>query len=340
MDILSLDEPGKFSWRTGEIPEPANGEALVRVHRIGICGTDIHAYAGRQPFFEYPRVLGHELGVEVVSVNGEANGIKEGDHCSVEPYMNNEHSPASKLGKVNCCENLSVFGIHSDGGFCSHICVPTHKLHKSESLDFEQLSLIETLCIGAHAIERSASTSTDSVLVIGSGPIGLAAIQSVLATGATVTVMDMSDSRLDFVRDQIGVSRTLKPVGDDTAKAIADLNDGRLPSVIIDATGNQQSMENTISLAANACRIVFVGLFQGKMSFDDPTFHKKELTLMASRNALPQTFAHVINLVESGKIDTAPWITHRLAFRELDKTFPETIKDPGLIKAIVEMENA
>ena len=201
MDILSLDEPGKFSWREGEIPEPAMGEALVRVHRIGICGTDIHAFAGRQPFFEYPRVLGHELGVEVVSVKGDARGIKQGDHCSVEPYMNDKNSPASKLGKVNCCENLSVLGIHSDGGFCSHICVPTNKLHKSELLDFEQLSLIETLCIGAHARERSAPTGNDSVLVRGSGTIGLAAIQAVLGTGGTVTGSDMNESRLDFVRE-------------------------------------------------------------------------------------------------------------------------------------------
>ena len=338
MKTLVLDAPGKWRWIEEELPEPQMGKALVRVHRIGICGTDIHAFGGTQPFFTYPCILGHELGVEVLEVAGDDSSIRQGDRCAVEPAVNDQDSPASRLGKPNCCENLSLFGIHHDGGFRSHLCVPTRKLHKSEFLDFDQLSLIETLCIGAHAVERAEVTKEDAVLVIGAGPIGLAVIQSAYATGANVTVMDLSDGRLEFVEENVGIRKTLKPGGANTAEALKELNDGKLPSVILDATGSKHSMESTFSLAAHGARIVLVGLFQGNMSFEDPVFHKKEITLIASRNALPQTFSSVIKLVESGKIDTKPWITHRLKFADLDKTFEDTIKNPSLIKAIIEMD--
>lgn len=332
---IVLSQPGHFITTEGPEPTLAPGEALVRVHRIGICGTDLHAFAGKQPFFNYPRILGHELGVEVIDPGDTPNGLKAGDRCSVEPYLNCGHCIACRRGKPNCCTSLNVLGVHSDGGMRPFIAVPTRKLHHSARLDYEQLALVETLGIGAHAIERAEPTKNDFVLVIGAGPIGLSVIQFALVSGATLAVMDVSESRLAFCRDQLGVKHTVV-AGVDAAAQLKSISGGDLPTIVIDATGNPKSMAGTFELAAHGGRIVFVGLFQGDVTFNDPNFHRRELTLCGSRNALPQTFRDIISLVESGRVDTKPWITHRFPLAETPKIFPEKISgNPGVLKAIV-----
>jgi len=333
---IVLEKPGQFAAHDGPEPTRAPGEALVRVHRIGICGTDLHAFAGRQPFFTYPRILGHELGVEILDPGSEPQGLKVGDRCSVEPYLNCGHCIACRRGKPNCCTSLNVLGVHSDGGMRPHLAVPTRKLHRSAKLNYEQLALVETLGIGAHAVERAEIKPDDFVLVIGAGPIGLSVIQFALVSGATLAVMDVSEARLAFCRDHLQVAHTLTPA--QSPARLKEIGRGDLPTIVIDATGNPQSMAGTFELAAHGGRIVFVGLFQGDVTFHDPNFHRRELTLCATRNAPPQTFRDIIALVEAGRINTQPWITHRFALADTPKVFPEKIAgNPAVLKAMVEV---
>jgi threonine dehydrogenase-like Zn-dependent dehydrogenase len=307
----------------------------VRVHRIGVCGTDLHAFAGQQPFFSYPRILGHELGVEVIDAGSDPHGLAAGDRCSVEPYLNCGRCIACRRGKPNCCASLSVLGVHRDGGMRPYFALPARKLHRSATLDYEQLALVETLGIGAHAIERAEPKRDDFILVIGAGPIGLSVIQFALVTGATLAVMDISETRLAFCRDHLGVRHTVV-AGPAAAAAIKAVGGGELPTIVIDATGNAPSMAGTFELAAHGGRIVFVGLFQGDVTFNDPNFHRRELTLCGSRNALPQTFRDIITLVEAGRINTTPWITHRFALAETPERFPREIAgNPAVLKAMI-----
>lgn len=334
MQHIALAAPGQFV--AGESPEPEVGprDALVRVRRIGICGTDLHAFHGRQPFFSYPRILGHELGVEVVALGAEAAGVRVGDRCSVEPYLNCGTCQACRQGKSNCCANLQVLGVHVDGGMRPLLRVPAAKLHASTQLTFDQLALVETLGIGAHAVERATLTRDDLVLAIGAGPIGLSVIQFAIATGATVAVMDVSDSRLAFVRAHLGVAHTLKP-GPTVQDELKAIFGGDLPNAVLDATGSAQSMAGTFALPAQGGRIVFVGLFQGDVTFNDPNFHRRELTLLASRNALPSTFTSIIRAIEQGTIDTTPWITHRLALEDVPQRFAAIAADTTLLKGMI-----
>jgi 2-desacetyl-2-hydroxyethyl bacteriochlorophyllide A dehydrogenase len=337
MLTIILEQPGRFAASERPEPAPTPGTALVRVHRIGVCGTDLHAFAGKQPFFTYPRVLGHELGVEVLDPGDEPHGLKAGDRCSVEPYLNCGHCIACRRGKPNCCTALQVMGVHIDGGMTPRLRVPARKLHASAQLDYDQLALVETLGIGAHAVERAQPTKDDFVLVIGAGPIGLSVIQFARVTGATLAVMDVSATRLEFCRQQLGVAHPLKP----GATAVAELKKiggGDLPTCVIDATGNPGSMTGCFDLTAHGGRIVFVGLFQGDVTFNDPNFHRRELTVMGSRNASPATFRDVIRLVEEGKVDTRPWITHRLKLAETPTVFPKDIAgNPAVLKAMIEV---
>src|SRR6185312_2563440 len=171
MKAIQLKEPGHFEQIGIDEPKkPSPGEALVRVHRVGICGTDVSGYLGKMPFFSYPRIPGHELGVEVVEVGEGVANVKPGDRCSVEPYINDPNSYASRRGRPNCCEKLEVLGVHRDGGMRPHFLLPARKLHPSKTLAFDQLALVETLAIGCHAVNRGAPSPGESCLVIGAGP--------------------------------------------------------------------------------------------------------------------------------------------------------------------------
>lgn len=332
MKSLVLERPGLLKWADVSEPVPSTGEALVRVHSCGVCGTDIHALAGRQPFFSYPRRLGHELCVEVVSADGTS--LRPGDLCAVEPYYFCRNCPACKAGKTNCCSNLQVLGVHIDGGHAPLITVPVDKLHRSTSLLPEQIALVEPLVIGAHGVERAGCAPGEPTAIIGMGPIGLAAAIFARASGANLALVDMQSDRLAFACDQMQLGKAIQPGSDLVAQLQAHF--GQLPSVVIDATGNPASMKATFRLAEHGGRIVFVGLFTGDVTFDDPNFHRRELTLLASRAGLTGTFRDVIRAMEEKRVDGMPLITHRFGFAHAAERLPELHREPGLVKAIIE----
>jgi 2-desacetyl-2-hydroxyethyl bacteriochlorophyllide A dehydrogenase len=336
MLTIALEAPGKFIALPDEpAPSTPPGHALVRIHRIGVCGTDLHAYRGRQPFFNYPRILGHELGVEVIEPGDPAAGLKRGDRCSVEPYMNCGRCVACRRGKPNCCTQLKVLGVHTDGGMRPLITVPAHKLHPSATLSYDQLALVETLGIGAHAVERAGLEPGEGVLVIGAGPIGLSVIQFAQAAGARVAVMDTSANRLEFCRKQLKVDVVIDATSPDADAQVLAHGDGEGPTAVFDATGNAASMMAAFKRPAAGGKLIFVGLVQGELTFNDPEFHRKELTIFASRNARPETMRAIIAAIEAGKIDTSPWITHRLELAEVPEKFAGIAADPTLLKAMI-----
>ncbi|MDB5328161.1 MAG: alcohol dehydrogenase [Phycisphaerales bacterium] len=343
MNGIVLDQPNAFRF-AADLPAPGDlpvGYARVRTKRVGICGTDWHAIAGRQPFFNYPRILGHELGVEVVAVNDPASKLKPGDKCSVEPYMNCGTCIACRRGKGNCCTTLQCLGVHADGGMREEFILPARKLHKSDKLTLDQLALVETLAIGCHAVARAAVEKGECVLILGAGPIGLSVIPFVQAAGGVPIVADVSDSRLAFCRQQMKVATTIDARNDVVAALMAlpnsDGQNGELPTCVIDATGNPGSMMACFDRIAPGGRVVYVGLFVGDVTFNDPNFHRREVTLMGSRNALPGDFTRIIKLIEDGVIDTTPWITHRTSAADFVNILPSWQKpEANVLKAIVE----
>lgn len=339
MKTIRLEEPGRLALVSTDFPSsPGPDEALVRVHRIGVCGTDIHAFGGKQPFFSYPRILGHELGVEVLAVGEGVTNVKPGDRCSMEPYVNCQKCIACRRGRGNCCTNMQVIGVHTDGGMREQFVLPARKLHPSAKLSYEQLALVEPLSIGAHAVERAQLEAGEFALVIGAGPIGLATMQFAVEKGAQVIVLDINDTRLDFCQRQLGVPHAINGMKEDALEALKRITDGDLPTAVFDATGNPKSMMGAFEFPAHGGRMVFVGLFQGDVSFNDPNFHKRELTLMGSRNSHPADFTRIIRLIEDGRIDTTPWITHRAPFDDVVDQFPAWTKpETGVLKAMIEL---
>lgn len=336
MRKVILQKPGHFVREASEYPNsPAPGEVLVRMRKIGVCGTDLHAFRGRQPFFSYPRVLGHELGVEILEC-GDHTKLKQGQYCAVEPYLYCGQCIACQRGKTNCCEKLEVLGVHVDGGMCEQMIVPATNLYPSDKLQPEQLALVETLGIGAHAVERASLALDDTILVLGAGPIGLSVVQFAQMLGLPLIVADMNARRLQFCQQNMKVSAVLDAGQDDFEAQLKRLLGGELPTVIFDATGNPESMQKALHYLAPGGKLILVGLYQGDYTFHDPLFHKKEVTLMSSRNSTGSNFRRIISLMEQGKIDTSPWITHHLNLDDVPDGFA-TLLEPtsGVVKAMV-----
>lgn len=337
MKSIVLEQPGTLTLIEKEIPTIQTGEALIKIERIGVCGTDIHAFHGRQPFFSYPRILGHELSGEIVEMKGEAGDFVVGEKVTIIPYLECGKCVACRRGKTNCCTDLQVLGVHTDGGMQKYISVPISHLIKINQLTHEQAATIECLSIGAHAVRRAEIKKDEWVLVIGMGPIGLSVMQFAKNAGAKVIVMDMSEERLEFAEKWASPEYTVNAQNDPLEK-IKEMTNGEFPTVVFDATGNPNSMNNAYQFVAHSGRIVFVGLFQGDLQFPDPEFHKRELTILSSRNATKEDFDTVIKAIEEGNVDISAFVTEKVAFDSLPEKF-ETMFKPGNsnIKVLVEL---
>ncbi len=341
MKTLVLAEPGRFERTdTTEPGAPAAGQATLRIHRVGICGTDLHAFRGRQPFFEYPRILGHELGAEIVALGSDVEDLSVGDHVAVEPYLECGTCQACRAGTYNCCQSLQVLGVHTDGGMREFINVPADKLYRSTTLDLEQLALVETLGIGAHAVERARLVPGETTLVVGAGPIGLATAQFAALAGTHVHMIELDAGRRDFAIGHFNIAGAHGPAEDAqaTLDPLREQLDGDLPTCVFDCTGSRASMETSLNYPASAGRLVFVGFQLEAISFANPEFHRRELSLLASRNSTSDQFRQILALMESGDVDTTPWITHRTDFSGVVEEFASWLEpQTGVVKAMLSL---
>ncbi|WP_373231142.1 zinc-binding alcohol dehydrogenase family protein [Cohnella sp.] len=322
-----------------ELPEPAvvEGEAIVRVKRIGICGTDLHAFKGNQPFFSYPRILGHELAGIIEQIGANEAGLAAGDQVSIIPYMHCGQCVACRSGKTNCCTSMKVLGVHIDGGMREFISVPITHLIQTNGLTLDQSAVLEPLSIGAHAVRRSGLAKGETALVIGGGPIGLGVIAFAKYAGANVIAMDINDERLAFCRSWANIDHTVNAL-QDAKENLSQLTNGDFPTVVFDATGNTKSMMDAFGMVAHGGTLVYVGLVKADIAFHDPEFHKRELTLMGSRNATKEDFDLVYEAVKSGGIDVDSYITHRSSFEGMIGEFESWLKpESKVIKAMVEL---
>lgn len=339
MKALVCIQPGELAYRDIDAPLAGPGRSVIRIRRIGICGTDLHAFEGTQPYFSYPRILGHELAGDLVDLD-QAPGFMPGEAVTIIPYFNCGVCVACRNGKPNCCTTIQVCGVHVDGGMVEYLSVPSSSLVHGNGLTHDQLALVEPLAIGAHAIRRAAVQPGEFVLVVGAGPIGLGTMESARIAGAEVIAMDINDNRLRFCRERLQILHTVNPVSEDAVAALSRSTRGDMPTVVIDATGSLGAINQAFKYMAHGARYVLVGLQKGEISFSHPEFHKREGTLMSSRNATRADFDFVMDAMKKGSIDPTTYITHRVGFDAVADRFASWL-DPatGVIKAMINMDN-
>lgn len=335
MKTLVCVKPGEFSYEEGAKPVLQKGQAIIKIKRIGICGTDLHAFEGTQPYFEYPRVLGHELAGELIDADG-ADDFAKGEAVTFIPYFNCGSCIACRRGKPNCCVNMKVCGVHVNGGMTEYLSVPSSSLIHGEGLSFDELALVEPLAIGAHGVRRAAVENDEYVLVIGAGPIGLGTMEAARIAGAHVIGMDVNDDRLQFCKNMLGVQHVVNALSANAKEQVAQITGGDMPTVVIDCTGNVKAINNAFDYLAHGSRYVLIGLQKEAVSFSHPEFHKRETTLMSSRNATRDDFEHVISCMKRGDVKPATYITHRVLFDKVRAEFADWLNPANkVIKAMV-----
>jgi len=335
MLTVICDSPGVLRAEERATPVRQEGEVLLRVKRVGVCGTDMHIFSGNQPYLQYPRVMGHELS-GIVEQAGSGSPLSAGDPVFVMPYLSCGRCVACRHGKTNCCVNIQVLGVHRDGAFAEYLSVPERFVHKAEGVTLDQAAMVEFLAIGAHAVRRAEVQAGQRVLVVGVGPIGMAVLLFSRLRGASVTVLDVRAERLAFCREQLGASSGV-PIGADDEAELARLTDGEFFDVVFDATGNPRAMERGFKFIAHGGKYVLVSIVRDNITFSDPEFHKREATLLGSRNATMEDFDTVLRAMRAGLIPDAALNTHRLPLSRVPAEFAHLL-DPAaaVVKAIVE----
>ena len=338
MKVLVCTKPGQFTYAEQEKPASVAGKAIIKIKRIGVCGTDLHAFEGTQPFFQYPRVLGHELAGELVDTGG-ASGFEIGEAVTFIPYFNCGTCIACRNGKPNCCTHMQVSGVHVDGGMVEYLAIPAAALLHGEGLSYDELALMEPLAIGAHGVRRAQVQPGEWVLVIGAGPIGLGTMEFARLAGGKVIALDLNEARLQFCREKLGISYTINALETGITEKLAQITNGDMPTVVIDATGNQKAINGAFQYLAHGARLVLIGLQKGDITFSHPEFHKREATLMSSRNATRQDFEYVLSSLKKGLVNPATYITHRVLFSQVKDEFENWLNPSyGVVKAVIEFE--
>ncbi len=335
MKYIVCKEPGNFEMGEKAAPIRKNGEALLQIRKVGICGTDLHAYAGNQAFFSYPRILGHELASEVLEIDSNPKGISKGDKVVVIPYINCGQCVACLAGKTNCCTQMKVLGVHTDGGMQEQITVPVELLIPAERLSYEEMAIVEPLAIGAHALRRAKVSSDETIVVLGCGPIGIGIIKLALVDGVRVIAIDRNQQRLDYAKN-IGANEVVLADGQ-AIDNVSQLTNGDMATAVFDATGHRAALESGPRYMAHGGRFVLVGLSKDELSFSHPYIHAKEATLMCSRNATMEDFEKVIALLTKGQFPTGSFITHTVKLSEMIEHFDTWLDiNNNVIKATVD----
>jgi 2-desacetyl-2-hydroxyethyl bacteriochlorophyllide A dehydrogenase len=334
MKTLVCEEPGQWNWRTEEVPQISDGEVLVKIKRVGICGTDLHAFQGNQAFFSYPRVLGHELS-GVIEDPG-TSGLEKGTPVLIIPYLHCGKCLACKRGFTNCCADIRVIGVHQDGGMCEYLSIGAEYVLPAEGVDLDAMALVECLAIGAHSVRRGAITPEDTTVIVGAGPIGLGAVQFAKANGSRVIVVDMNEDRLAFCNREFGAE--IIKAGPDAVKTLEELTNGEFASVVIDATGHNIAMMNSVEFCGHSAKLVYVGLTKKEITYTHTEIHKRELSILCSRNATREDFARVIECMQNGSVVSSCMVTHRSSLDDMPEQFSDWLKpETGVVKAIVEV---
>jgi 2-desacetyl-2-hydroxyethyl bacteriochlorophyllide A dehydrogenase len=337
MKSIVCPRPGELEIRQIARPARAAAEARVRIRRIGICGTDFHIFEGSHPYLAYPRIMGHELAGEIIEAP-EGSRFASGDTVIINPYLSCGTCRACQTGKPNCCSNIAVLGVHRDGGMCEEISVPEGNLLPADGLSLDACATVEFLAIGAHAVRRGQINQQDRLLVVGAGPIGIGVVLFARLAGAEVFLLDLDAARL---KQACSIAPGCQPIagGASADSEIAELTGGNGFDAVFDATGNLGSIQAGFARVAHGGRYVLVSVVNETVSFSDPEFHKREMSLIGSRNATAADFNNVIDAHMAGHIPLDRIITNRTDFDRVTEDLPRWSKDKtGLIKAMIAID--
>ena len=327
MKTVLLKQPGEIGISEIEKTSRRENEVLLKVRSTGICGSDIGAYKGVNPLVSYPRIIGHEIAGEVVEVAADEKTFRVGDRVILEPYVYCGQCYPCSIGRTNCCENLTVRGVHIEGGMAEYVSHPRHLLHKvPEDIPWHLIPMAEPLVIAMHAVKQSEVKAGEHVAITGAGQIGLLAAQYALTLGALPIVVDPVDERLALAT-RLGVPHVINPVSQDAVAQIKSITRARMAEAAIEASGAASAIRAMVDYVAYAGRIALVGWPKSDIPMPTALFTKKELTIRGSRNSVGQ-FPESLRLIAEGKVDVAALLTKTVSLEETPATVVDIAEHP------------
>jgi len=330
MKALSLLNAGDA--RITEIAEPARAEdgLLLKVEMVGLCGSDLNSFRGRNPLVSYPRVLGHEIAATVLEGNAK---IAAGSRVTVSPYTSCGVCPSCRRGRENACRDNQTFGVQRDGAITERLAVPAVKVFPS-TLPLKHLCLVEPLTVGFHACARGRVTAADTVAVFGCGGIGLGAIAGSAFRGARTIAIDLDDAKLETAR-RAGATHLIHSGRDDVRARLRELTDGDGPDVMIEAIGLPETFRMAVEEVAFTGRVVYIGYAKEPVAYETKLFVQKELDIMGSRNALPEDFRDVMAMLDAGKFPVEEAVTAVVSLDEAPSILSQWSANPAAYTKIM-----
>ncbi len=316
MRALQLQAPGQLKTiHMAEPPAPRDGQVLLRIQRVGLCGTDLSSYRGKNPLFAYPRIPGHEIAATIEALS-ETVGPEwhTGQPVAVMPQANCGRCTACRAQRPNACRDNQTYGVQRDGGLVEYLLAPAHKLLAGDGLDAATLALVEPFSIGFHAVSRGRIVAGERVAILGCGGVGLGAIAAALARGAEVLAVDVDQEKLRRCQ-QMG-ARHAVPAGDAAREQLLDLTRGEGPDVVIEAAGRADTYALALETAAFAGRVVCIGYAPGLAPLETRYFVQKELDWLGARNALPEDFAAALQWLRANPRRVPEIVTHTVTMEQ------------------------
>lgn len=337
MKTILMPEPGKVVITEAKMPEPKQGEALLKLLYGGICGSDLGSYRGANAYVAYPCIPGHEFSAEIVEIGENDKGLKPGMVVTCNPYFNCGHCYSCQRGLLNACTDNQTMGVQRAGAFSQYITMPIERIYDGKGLPARTLALIEPFCISYHGISRGQVKAGDRVLVVGAGTIGVLAAVAAKSKGAEVTICDVAPDKLDYAYKTFGLAHKLLNSSPEAfAAGVEELTGGNGFDVTVEAVGMPQTFQNCIDAACFGGRVVLIGI--SKRNIDDFFFaiiQKKELNIYGSRNALKKDFLELIDIVKSGEVDLEKIVTNEYAWTDAPQAFADFSANAGKMLKVV-----
>lgn len=334
MKAIVIENPNEIEIREVPMPKVKEGEALLKVKCVGICGADVASYTGNQPFTTYPRIPGHEFSAEIIEIPENDKGLKVGDIVTCNPYFNCGSCYSCKRGLVNCCTDNQTMGVQRDGAFCEYISMPVERIYKGKGLSAEELALIEPFAISQHAVSRAQINETDTVLVVGAGPIGLFALIAAKQKCKKIVVADILDNRLELAKEY-GADAVINTKKQSLEEFTAEFTDGNGFDVCIEACGAPETFLACIDSAAFGADIILIGNGKRETSFIHSIILKKELNIHGSRNALKADFINNIDLVADKKAEVMKMVSAVYDMDDATKAFEALKNNDGTLAKVL-----
>ena len=334
MKAVVLEGPGQAAVKDVAAPAGAGvGEVLLQVRKVGLCGSDLNSYRGRNPLVNYPRVPGHEVAATVAETNPLAPEWTAGTAVTLSPYSNCGKCASCLRGRPNACEFNQTLGVQRDGALTEWISVPASRLFRA-NLTLKELCLVEPLTVGFHAAARGRATAGDTVAVFGCGGVGLGAVAGAVFRGATVIGIDLDDAKLETAR-KAGAAHSINTAEGDLHTQLAELTGGRGPDVIIEAIGLPQTFRAAVEEVAFTGRVVYIGYAKEQVAYETRLFVQKELDILGSRNAQPEDFRDVIRMLEAHRFPVEEAVTHMVPIEEAPAILEAWSREPARFTKIM-----